>query len=309
MVPINKLLTVTPVHLVKQPVITRAIQLAKDAQAQLTFFSVAEPLPTGPQEMTPSAQMVIAKSNKEQAILQSLAQQYSADYANIDTKNVTGLSFIEMIKTVKHDHYDFAVLASKETEHSSKSGFDSNTMHLMRKCPCPIWAVGEQEPQNIGHIVAPVDVYAPTKKGLALNETILHWAAMLAEKEAVELHVIHAWLPPDDDYLNGWGFTSQIDRYEMVMKEQHDRQNRLDELVKRSIPDSLNHKATLIEGKPQEAICEYLDNHNADLVVMGTVCHTGIPGFFIGNVAESILSEVSCSVLALKPEGFVSPVE
>jgi len=42
---------------------------------------------------------------------------------------------------------------------------------------------------------------------------------------------------------------------------------------------------------------------------MGTVCRTGIPGYFIGNTAESILSEVSCSVLTLKPEGFISPVE
>jgi len=46
-----------------------------------------------------------------------------------------------------------------------------------------------------------------------------------------------------------------------------------------------------------------------DLLVMGTVCRTGIAGFFIGNTAEMILDEVDCSVLTLKPNGFVSPVE
>ena len=54
------------------------------------------------------------------------------------------------------------------------------------------------------------------------------------------------------------------------------------------------------------ALLEKLD---IDLLVMGTVCRTGIPGFIIGNTAESMIHTVNCSVLALKPQGFVSPVE
>ena len=45
-----------------------------------------------------------------------------------------------------------------------------------------------------------------------------------------------------------------------------------------------------------------------DLLVMGTVCRTGLSGFIIGNTAEKVLSEVNCSVLTVKPEGFVTPV-
>ena len=45
------------------------------------------------------------------------------------------------------------------------------------------------------------------------------------------------------------------------------------------------------------------------LLVMGTLCRTGIPGFFIGNTAETILNQVDCSVLTVKPKGFVSPVK
>jgi nucleotide-binding universal stress UspA family protein len=41
---------------------------------------------------------------------------------------------------------------------------------------------------------------------------------------------------------------------------------------------------------------------------MGTVCRAGVPGLFIGNTAEKVLRHVSCSVLTVKPEGFVSPV-
>ena len=44
-------------------------------------------------------------------------------------------------------------------------------------------------------------------------------------------------------------------------------------------------------------------------MVMGTVCRTGVAGFFIGNTAENVLHQVNCSVLAVKPQGFVSPVK
>jgi len=46
----------------------------------------------------------------------------------------------------------------------------------------------------------------------------------------------------------------------------------------------------------------------ADLVVMGTVSRTGIPGLLIGNTAEVILNNLECSVLAVKPADFATPV-
>ena len=42
---------------------------------------------------------------------------------------------------------------------------------------------------------------------------------------------------------------------------------------------------------------------------LGTVCRTGMAGFFIGNTAEEILQKVDCSVLTVKPDAFVTPVK
>jgi len=42
---------------------------------------------------------------------------------------------------------------------------------------------------------------------------------------------------------------------------------------------------------------------------MGTVARTGIPGLIIGNTAETVFSQVSCSILTIKPAGFKSPVK
>ena len=68
------------------------------------------------------------------------------------------------------------------------------------------------------------------------------------------------------------------------------------------------HRLHMPRGMPQRVIVELVDQHNVDLIVMGTVSRTGIPGLIIGNAAETVLSVVRCGVLTVKPEGFVSPV-
>ena len=44
------------------------------------------------------------------------------------------------------------------------------------------------------------------------------------------------------------------------------------------------------------------------VIVMGTVCRTGVAGLLIGNTAEVVLQQAECAVLAVKPDGFLSPV-
>ena len=46
----------------------------------------------------------------------------------------------------------------------------------------------------------------------------------------------------------------------------------------------------------------------ADLFVEGTFTRPGISGLMIGNTAEAILNQLTCSVLAIKPPGFQTPV-
>jgi nucleotide-binding universal stress UspA family protein len=61
------------------------------------------------------------------------------------------------------------------------------------------------------------------------------------------------------------------------------------------------------QGDPSVLVPAFVIKHRIDLLVMGTVARKGIRGFLTGNTAESIFQKVSCSLLAIKPEGFVSP--
>ena len=82
-----------------------------------------------------------------------------------------------------------------------------------------------------------------------------------------------------------------------------------DELIGNYSLKNLNHRLHFLKGDPAALITDLAAEHAIDLIVMGTICRTGVAGFFIGNTAENVLQQVDCSVLTVKPEGFVSPVK
>jgi hypothetical protein len=68
---------------------------------------------------------------------------------------------------------------------------------------------------------------------------------------------------------------------------------------------SIDNRIHLLKGDA-EALIPALAKKRIEIIVMGTVIRTGIAGFIVGNTAENILQRVDCSVLTVKPDGFVS---
>jgi nucleotide-binding universal stress UspA family protein len=89
------------------------------------------------------------------------------------------------------------------------------------------------------------------------------------------------------------------------MQEAH--RSELNGLVKRYPYDKTT--VHLVKGKAGDVIPAFVEKRGIDLVVIGTVGRSGIPGLLIGNTAEEILNAVDCSVLTLKPEGFETPIQ
>jgi nucleotide-binding universal stress UspA family protein len=63
-----------------------------------------------------------------------------------------------------------------------------------------------------------------------------------------------------------------------------------------------------LEGEPERVIPQQAIRRKIDLVVMGTVVRTGLAGFLVCNTSEKVLDKLDCSVLAEKPNGFITPV-
>jgi nucleotide-binding universal stress UspA family protein len=62
-------------------------------------------------------------------------------------------------------------------------------------------------------------------------------------------------------------------------------------------------------GVPSQEIQRMSQHRGADLIVIGTVGRSGIRGVLLGNTAEKVLDTCDCSILTVKPDDFVSPIE
>jgi len=221
-----------------------------------------------------------------------------------------GMPFIEIIMEVQRQGHDLVVLAP-DKKGIGTAIFGSTHMHLLRKCPCPVWIVKADDSDRFRHIMAAVDMGATDSRKEELNGKILELASSLAAAEGSELHIVHAWSAP---YANlqafsgqlaaGYGAEGWINDVRLAHKEW------LNELVERfSGSHDIQPVVHLLQGEAADAIPQQTERLGIDLVVMGTVARTGIAGFFIGNTAESIISQLDCSLLAVKPEGFDCPIK
>lgn len=186
--------------------------------------------------------------------------------------------------------------------------FGSTAMHLMRKCPCPVWVMAPGQSQAYDRILAALDVSPADTRENTLNTKIMDLAPSLAHQELSELHIVYAWNFRHVNFLNGELGKSpgEIKKWEAETHKLHKRY--LDDFLKKYALDKVKFQVHQLKGEASNFIPELVEKKRIDLIVMGTQCCTGIPGFFIGNTAEKILHRIDCSVLTVKPESFISPV-
>jgi len=111
----------------------------------------------------------------------------------------------------------------------------------------------------------------------------------------------------DDEIVSMAQHVTDDDVMKMVMKRQSAHQVALSSLIE----DAHVGGKLLVQrmkGQPDKMIPQHIVDKDIDILVMGTVARTGIPGFFIGNTAENVLRKLTCTLLAIKPMGFASPV-
>ena len=275
----------------------RALSLARANRAKLTFIGVVHE-PELFREILPPERLARTRREQRRSLTQLAA---AADERGVEAETVlaVGRPFPEITRKVQHSGHDLVM-----TQGGRESGagvIDSTTMQLMRKCPCAIWVARPQVSHQHPGVLAAIDPVGTDPERESLNRRIMEVAISMARLESTELHVVHVWefsgIPPGayGEVWKSWEVTarSEIER-------------RLSEFLAgyELGPDPRVH---LLAGRPAIAISELASEEQIDLLVMGTVCRTGVRGFFVGNTAEGVLERVDCSLLTVKPDGFASP--
>ena len=282
-----------------KPTLERAAVLAENNQASLTVVGFIESV------AAPGLENLIHPYRKR---------------IEVQTKTLKGTPFLEIIREVLRNGHDL-VIKNSETQDWLNRFFGSADMHLLRKCPCPVWLINPDSPKAFRRILAAVDVgqaYPPEeqKSQHELSVQILEMASSLAVCEFAELHIVHTWELSGESVMRGPLINMPEEKIlaevEQVRREHTAWFNELLREVSRKLDqervDYPEPRTHLVKGGARKEISVLAKRIEADLVVMGTVARIGVPGFFMGNTAETVLNQIECSVLAIKPTGFVTPV-
>lgn len=221
---------------------------------------------------------------------------------------LVGKPIMEIVRAVLRDCYDLVLIPSELPLGLRRADFGGNATQLLRKCPCPVWAVRQGSGRRLKHIVAAVDP-APREDGKSdLDVRVLEIGASLARVDDARLDIVNAWnLAADDAATNDSEVTREL-RQELARKNLAVSEAAVRRILEKVDLNGVSYHLRFPQGNPVAAISAFARENASDLIVMGTESRARINRWLMGNTAEDVLQRVDCSVLTVKPQGFVTPV-
>ncbi|MEO1064512.1 MAG: universal stress protein [Actinomycetota bacterium] len=278
----------------------RTVELARSNQAPVDVVGVV-PAPSSLQRMLhPRPAGGPGQAARDQ-LLADLRERFSTtgDVPVEYAVDEGGAAPALVERVVRHGH-DLLIVTSANDRRSR-----ALVKRLLRTCPCPVYVVRPIEDDG-RRVLAAID---PEPEVADMNELVLGLAAALARWLELELHIVHCWELYGESMMRQSAFLhvdeSEID--EMRHEVEDEERAAVEALVEEVVgPDRA--QVHIVEGPPGQMIPALIDELGIDRLVMGTVARAGVPGLVMGNTAEQVLDAVECSVLAVKPPGFVSPI-
>lgn len=295
--------------------VRQALELARANRASLTIADVVEPLSSAtamvlkhavPMDRVRSFREAERRAQLSDFIASELAQ--AADIA-IKCQVVTGTPYIEIIRMVLRGRHDLVIKTAQESNIVGQL-FGSTDLHLVRKCPCPVWLTKQEQPEGYARVLAAVDIGQQDASGANINNAILGLAASIAGANGSELHVLQCWDLPSDNLLRrALGKFGPEDKNRLLQLTEKNYHHWINELLEPYAIDKSRLHLHLKQGDPKVLIPYTAQKHGADLIIMGTIARAGIEGLIVGSTAEEALKKIKTSVLAVKPAGFSTPVK
>jgi nucleotide-binding universal stress UspA family protein len=282
--------------------VRRLVDLADSCDASITLLGVGREPPRtfnpfkdrGPLER-------IAEADRSEVKQQLTRWAASCEARGVEVIVRSGNTALTIVTEVLTGGHDLVVVTTDDDREDR-----ATIKRMLRKCPCPVWVIRPTRARTQRVMVA----VNPEHDEADLNRSLLELGAALVDLAGGELHVAHAWELFAEDLMRSpvFGGCSDDEMDELRRRERSARHQELLALVGSSLPAAIDWDLHLVNGPPAPTIVELVRRHRINLLVMGTVARTGIAGVLMGNTAEHILDEVSCSVITAKPPGFVSPL-
>jgi len=216
----------------------------------------------------------------------------------VDVTTRIGEPFVEIIHAVQNKDYGLVLAGTRGHTKWQEFFVGGTAKRLIRNCPASVWIVKAEHANPPKVILAATDFSEVSRKAV-------HEGLWIADRTGADFHLLHVIdsgdVPPD--------VILRIPRGSSLEQEiREESQRRLDQFVESLKTNRIRIQSHLISGTPWKEIQRLVQQLNADLITIGTVGRNGIEGLLLGNTAEKLLDHCDCSVLTVKPDGFVSPI-
>jgi len=175
-------------------------------------------------------------------------------------------------------------------------GFDVST-ELLRRADCPVWIVRPQAAVHYRRIVAAVNVGKPDALSCPSNRRILEMASSMAILEEADLHVVYVWDYEGNERDMMHSELPPGRRQEISAQSRLKNLGLLVDLVEHVLGDFSRYTAVPIRGNPRAAIVDYIDQQDADLLIIEGRIDGALKSVLTENTATHLLNQSNCSVL------------
>ncbi len=301
--PIKSILVDVDAMASAQPALDRAAGLARAAGARLRIVDVQSDLTGAQGSLRAGEEDELTNRRREQ--LDRFAD--GVRDVPVETELLAGPPADALIHDVLRFGHNLVVRSrARDLVETQAALFGNVDAHLLRHCPCPVWSIGHGVcPQN-PRIVAAVDASIEDPLKEQLNAKVVEWSVGLATLLKGTATLLQAWRPFSEKSVRYHGtsdeFTAYVDRARK--RAEHDLA-----CLGRPHESSVGsvHLA-LRRGEAEAVIPGFVVAEGVDLVVVGTTGRRGFARRLWGSTTERLIRKVPCSILIVKPDGFVSSV-
>lgn len=212
-----------------------------------------------------------------------------------------GDPLLGIVDACRRNGSDLLIMGTHGSEHESNQVGTVAGM-CIRKAPADVLLVRENNWPTFDRVLACVDYSATASKALRA-------AKVVAEADGSKVECLYAFRSLSAMSMEYRGFSPALAKSDSTMLDGWKKE--LEAFVSPILePSTLDWKSTVMEcSNVRDAIMQHIKTSKVDLVILGTRGKTDLRSVFMGTTAEKVITRASCSLLAVKPENFVCPVD
>ena len=225
-------------------------------------------------------------------MFEGVQEELKREELKFSFKVLSGVPHEKIIEVANKEKADFIVMGKRGLGLKDRILVGSNTIKVLQRSQIPVLTVKrsvEKTPPRIKQILVPYDVSEKL-------DSALRYAVSLGKTFNGIIYVTYV--------LELISYP-----YEFPIKILNEIRDTYDNELKNKIADIYSQEGNKVKIKhkviesinPYLGIIRYAEEERPDLIVMNTHGRSGMKKLMLGSVAEKVIQEATCSILAIKP--------